>query len=73
MHPNDRQERLVSKHPGSKTHMRGKSLRQKHRDRILRLRKIREARVRTVAMNSGRLIFDENDLMTQVTRRSMNA
>jgi hypothetical protein len=48
MHKNDLQERLVSKHPGSKLHKRGKSLRQKHRDKIVKLRRIREARVLTV-------------------------
>jgi hypothetical protein len=70
MHPNDRQERLISGHPGSKLHMRGKSLRQKHRDRILRLRKIREARVRTVAVNSGRILFDEGNPVNMTAGRN---
>jgi hypothetical protein len=51
MHPNDRLEFLVSGHPGSKKHKRGKSLRQKHRDRILKIRKTRTARVATVRRN----------------------
>lgn len=47
MHPHDRQERLVSKHPGSKRHMGGKSLRQKHRDKVARIKATRLARVAT--------------------------
>lgn len=46
-HVNDTKERLVSKHPGSKQHKGGKSLRQKKRDRHLRRRKILTARLQT--------------------------
>jgi hypothetical protein len=58
MHPNDRQDRLVSGHPGSKIHMRGKSLRQKHRDRIVRRKEIVRARSVTVLKKAG-VLFDE--------------
>lgn len=46
-HPHDRQERLISKHPGSKQHKRGKSPRQRKRDRHLRRRAILAARIAT--------------------------
>lgn len=47
MHPHDRLERFVSKHPGSKLHKRGKNLRQKRRDKVVRIKAIRQARVAT--------------------------
>jgi hypothetical protein len=47
MHAHDRQERLVSKHPGSKQHMGGRSLKQKHRDKVRRRKLTRQARVAT--------------------------
>lgn len=46
-HPNDNRHRLVSKHPGSKKHMRGKSLRQRKRDKHLRKRATLAARLTT--------------------------
>jgi hypothetical protein len=48
MHPHDRLERLISGHPGSKRHKRGKSLRQRRRDRIVKMKRTRDARVLTV-------------------------
>ena len=46
-HPNDSRHRLISKHPGSKQHKRGKSLRQKKRDRHIRKRAVLAARLKT--------------------------
>jgi hypothetical protein len=46
-HRNDYREQLVSGHPGSKKHKGGKSLKQKHRDKVRRRKLIRQARVAT--------------------------
>lgn len=47
MHEHDAWEKLISKHPGSKTHKGGKSKRQKKRDKAVRKRAIVDARVAT--------------------------
>lgn len=47
MHPHDAQERKFSKHPGSKQHKGGRSLRQRKRDRHLRRRATLAARLAT--------------------------
>lgn len=52
MHPHDHQNRLVSKHPGSKRHKGGVSLRQRHRNAVASVKAVRLARVATVKANS---------------------